>query len=240
MKKNIVIFGGSGLLGKEICASLKNSGNNLINFDIKDNTFVKTFKIKDLSNSEIVKTISKSKKILGSIDCLIVCIYPKKYFPKSNNLLKNSTKNYLDDINDHFGSYLRINLEYIRYFKKIKSGNIINFSSIYSKFLPRFEIYENTKMGVPLSYFLSKSSIVSFSKYLSKYFLKSQIRINTISPGGIFDNQNERFVKNYLKFCSDKKMLSPKSIISVLNMLISDKSKSITGQDFIIDDGFTL
>ena len=240
MKKNIVVFGGSGLIGKEICKSLKSSGNKLINFDLKNNPSVKTFKIKNLSNTEILKTISTSKKVLGSIDCLIVCIYPKKYFPKSSNLLKNSTQNYIDDINEHFGSYLRINLEFIRYFEKKKSGNIINFSSIYSKFLPRFEIYKNTKMGVPLSYFLSKNSIVSFSKYLSKYFLKSKIRINTISPGGIFDNQNEKFIENYLKFCGDKKMLSPENITPVLHMLISDKSMSITGQDFIIDDGFTL
>ena len=147
---------------------MKSSGNKLINFDLKNNPSVKTFKIKNLSNTEILKTISTSKKVLGSIDCLIVCIYPKKYFPKSSNLLKNSTQNYIDDINENFGSYLRINLEFIRYFEKKKSGNIINFSSIYSKFLPRFEIYKNTKMGVPLSYFLSKNSIVSLGRHIKK------------------------------------------------------------------------
>ena len=238
-KLNIVIFGGSGLIGDTVANELIKK-NYLINFDLKINPSIPTVKIKKISKTSIKYSLNYAKKKLKKIDVLIVCIYPKKYLPYNKDTLKVNAKDHLKDIQNHFGGFLEINLQFLNYFKKIRSGNIINFSSIYGSYNPRFEIYKNINMNVPLSYTISKNSIISMSKFFAKEYLKDNLTINTVSPGGVFNNQNKIFLKRYLKFCKNKKMMSADRIIPIINMLISKKSDFITGQDFIIDDGFTL
>tara|TARA_Y100001935_G_scaffold255240_1_gene267266 strand:- start:6269 stop:7006 length:738 start_codon:yes stop_codon:yes gene_type:complete len=238
-KNNIVIFGGSGLIGSTISNELFKN-NNIINFDLKKNANVPTVIIKKINSNTIKYCLNYAKKKLKKIDVLIVCIYPKKYLPYNMETSKVKAKDYLNDIENHFGSFLEINLQFLNYFRKIKSGNIINFSSIYGSYNPRFEIYKNIKMNVPFSYAISKNSIISMSKFFAKEYLKDNLKINTISPGGVFNKQNPTFLRRYLKFCRNKKMMGPDKIIPVVKMLVSKKSDFITGQDFIIDDGFTL
>ena len=95
-------------------------------------------------------------------------------------------------------------------------------------------------MFQPLTYALTKSAIITMSKFLAKEFLASKVRINTISPGGIFNSQNKKFLKRYGKYCAHKNLLDSSDLVGLVEFLISDASKKITGQDFIIDDGFTL
>ena len=87
---------------------------------------------------------------------------------------------------------------------------------------------------------MSKSSLLMMTKYLAKLYLKQKIRINSVSPGGIFDNQNKNFLKKYSKFCSNNNLLKSSDLNGIIEFLISDYSKKITGQDFVIDDGFSL
>ena len=76
--------------------------------------------------------------------------------------------------------------------------------------------------------------------FIVKILLGTKIRINNISPGGIFDNQNKQFVKRYSKFTNYNSMLNVDDVIGVIDFLISSKNKKITGQNISIDDGFTL
>ena len=87
---------------------------------------------------------------------------------------------------------------------------------------------------------LVKSSIIMMSRFLAKEFLQTKVRINTISPGGVFDYQNKTFLKRYSRYCSNKKLLDPSDLDGLVEFLVSDASKKITGQDFVIDDGYTL
>ena len=133
-----------------------------------------------------------------------------------------------------------VNKLFINYFIKKKAGNIIHISSIYGSFIPRFEIYRNTQLNMPLDYLISKSVMNYFTKYLSKLLLGSKIIINNISPGGIYDFQDKKFVNNYSKFTNHRSMLKPKDVFEVANFLVSTDNLKITGQNFIVDDGFTL
>ena len=143
-------------------------------------------------------------------------------------------------MNNHLNVYYNINKVCVDFFKKKGGGVIINFSSIYGSYLPRFEIYKGTQMSMPLEYAIAKNSIMLMSKFLAKENLKNKIRINCVSPGGIFDNQNSKFVLKYNKYCAHKEMLKPSDLFSVVEFLLKDSSKKITGQNLIIDDGFTL
>ncbi len=149
-------------------------------------------------------------------------------------------RDFSKEFNTHMEPYYNLNKIFIDYFQKKGGGSIINFASIYGEFLPRFEIYKNTKMSMPMYYALVKSSIIMMSKFLAKEFLETRVRINTISPGGVFDFQNKIFLRRYAKYCSNKRLLNPSDLVGLVEFLISDSSKKITGQDFVIDDGYTL
>ena len=78
------------------------------------------------------------------------------------------------------------------------------------------------------------------TKYMAKYFKGKNIRFNCISPGGVFDNQDIKFVEKYNSFCLNKGMISPQDLNGILIFLLSDESMFINGQNIIVDDGFTL
>lgn len=177
------------------------------------------------------KIVSNSINRFKKIDAVINCLYPAKI--KSNHHYK--------DIIRHLEPYIKLTLEYGIYFqrKKIK-GQIINFSSIYGNIIPRFEIYKNTKMSTPIDYVISKNLVKKVSKYYAKFFLKKNIKINSISLGGIQDNQDKKFKKEYCKFVSSSSLLNKNDINEFIFYLLSSRKMKFTGQDFCFDDGFTL
>ena len=95
-------------------------------------------------------------------------------------------------------------------------------------------------MDSPIEYSAIKSGIISVSKYLSKYYKNKKIRVNCVSPGGIKDSQPNLFVKRYRKSCNLKGLLDGKDISKLILFLLSDKSRYITGQNLVIDDGWSL
>ena len=95
-------------------------------------------------------------------------------------------------------------------------------------------------MTSPIEYSTIKAGVIMMTKYLAKLYLKNDIKVNCISPGGIRDGQDKNFIKAYKKSCGNKGMLDPKDMVGVVEFLISDKSRYITGQNIIIDDGWTL
>jgi NAD(P)-dependent dehydrogenase (short-subunit alcohol dehydrogenase family) len=119
-------------------------------------------------------------------------------------------------------------------------GNIINISSVYGVIPPKFELYEKTSMTMPVEYAVIKSGLIHFTKYMAKYFKNSNIRVNTLSPGGIFDNQNKIFVQKYKKECLNKGMLDTSDLSGSLIYLLSDMSQYVNGQNIIVDDGFSI
>ena len=94
-------------------------------------------------------------------------------------------------------------------------------------------------MTTPIEYVAIKSGIESMSKYFAKIYIKSKLRINCIAPGGVFDNQNKIFVKNYKKYSGLIGMLSGDEIADVILWLTTENT-AITGQTITIDDGYTL
>ena len=96
------------------------------------------------------------------------------------------------------------------------------------------------KINSPLEYTAIKAGIIAITKYLAKYYKKKNIRINCVSPGGIEDQQPKIFKKRYQKSCNSKGLLNEMDVVNLLLYLISDKSKYVTGQNLVIDDGWSL
>ena len=94
-------------------------------------------------------------------------------------------------------------------------------------------------MTMPAGYAAIKGGLVNLTRYMASYFGPHQVRVNSVSPGGIFDNQNSIFVKNYEKKVPLQRMGVPEDIAPSISFLLSDDSKYITGQNLIIDGGWT-
>ena len=102
---------------------------------------------------------------------------------------------------------------------------------------PKFDIYNNTKMDMPVEYAVIKSALLNLTKYMAKYCKGNSIRVNSMSPGGILDGQDPVFLNNYNSQCLTKGMLNSKDLSGTLLYLLSDMSKYVNGQNLVIDDG---
>ena len=123
--------------------------------------------------------------------------------------------------------------------KKNKKGSIILLSSIYGVVGQDLSIYEGTKMQESMTYSVIKGGINNLTKQMASYYGKFQIRINALCAGGVFENQNERFVKNYKKKVPLKRMATSSDIALSVIFLASDASSYITGTTFMVDGGWT-
>jgi len=124
--------------------------------------------------------------------------------------------------------------------KKQGFGSLINMSSIYGLVGPDFTIYEGTDMTMPAAYAAIKGGLNNLTRYLASYYGVSQVRINTVSPGGILDNQPKSFVDNYNKKVPLKRMGNPKDIVSAVYYLLSDEANYVTGHNLVVDGGWSI
>lgn len=253
--KTIIITGGGGLIGSAFSMACAEYGANVVIVDIdkeKTDELVERIKkktknnnttfqkcditnIKDIQNV-IETTLNKFKKI----DALVNNAYPrnKNYWKKFEDV---SYEDFCENINMHLGGYFLITQQVVKIMMKQNYGNIINMGSTYGFSAPKFEIYKDTNMTVPPEYSVIKGGIINFTRYLASYLGKYNIRVNTISPGGVFNCQPESFVKKYCeKVVLGKRMTNTDDLTGVLIFLLSNASKYITGQNIIVDGGFTL
>lgn len=93
---------------------------------------------------------------------------------------------------------------------------------------------------MPVEYAAIKSALLQLSKYLTSYVSDSLFRSNSVSPGGIFDNQPTAFLEEYKKHCLGKGMLDIDDVTGSIVFLLSDTSKYLNGQNLVVDDGFSL
>lgn len=252
--KVIVVTGGAGLLGKVFCEGIiQNNGIAIIadldeekskkfEIELKEKFITENVlfcKLDITSKKSILNLISKVETKYGKIDALVNNAYPrnKNY---GRHFFDVDYSDFCENVNLHLGGYFLMCQQFAKYFKEIGSGNIINIASIYGVISPRFEIYENTKMTTPVEYAVIKSALIHFTKYLAKYLKGKNVRVNSISPGGIYDNQPEKFINAYKSYSSSKGMLDKKDVLGTLIFLLSDNSKYINGQNIIVDDGFGL
>jgi NAD(P)-dependent dehydrogenase (short-subunit alcohol dehydrogenase family) len=140
----------------------------------------------------------------------------------------------------HLGGYFLVAQQFCLAFKQQGYGNVVNMSSIYGSMAPRFEIYEGTSMTTPVEYSAIKSAIEHLTRYFAQYFKGAGIRVNCLSPGGILAGQPTDFLAAYNNHCASKGMLDADDIVGALMFLLSDESSFMTGQNLLIDDGFSL
>jgi len=252
--KVIVITGGAGLIGQEFIKAVVEQNGIAIIADINEKVGIKVknklslelntknvdFVKLDITSIESLKEgIDQLNRKYQRIDALVNNAYPrnKNY---ARHFFDVEYEDFVENLGLNLGGYFITSQQFAKYFQKQKYGNIINISSIYGVIAPKFEVYENTSMTMPVEYAAIKSGLIHLTKYMAKYFKGMNIKVNTLSPGGIDDNQPKKFLEAYKKQCLNKGMLDKSDLKGTLVYLLSDMSKYVNGQNIIVDDGFTI
>ncbi len=253
--KVVVITGGAGLIGRGFVQSIIESGGTAVIADIDESSgsevrdqisnelgtdkieFIKV----DITSKESVRAMIEAiRDRHRTIDGLVNNAYPrnKNYGRKFEDV---TYEDFCENLNLHLGGYFLMSQEVSRVMVTQKRGVIVNIASIYGFMAPRFELYENTGFTSPVEYSAIKGGLLTLTKYLASYLGKHDIRVNAISPGGVHDNQPESFVAQYSnKTIVGNRMAEPDDLTGALVFLLSDASRYVTGQNIVVDGGWSI
>jgi NAD(P)-dependent dehydrogenase (short-subunit alcohol dehydrogenase family) len=119
-----------------------------------------------------------------------------------------------------------------------RNGAVVNIASIYGVVGPDLGLYAGTQMGNPAAYAASKGGLVQLTRWLSTV-LAPDIRVNCISPGGIARNQPASFVEKYVERTPLRRMGTEEDLKGAAVYLCTDLSRWVTGQNLVVDGGWT-
>ncbi len=249
-----IVTGATGFLGKIIADTLAELGSDLILIDLpntqlevlKDNLSMKySIKINcyecDLESTyEREKTLVSITNKHNKINCLI-----NNAAFVARTELDGWLESFENQSIDTWRRAFEVNLtsvfhlsQYLTPFmRNSKGANIINISSIYGQYAPVWDLYEGTEMGNPAAYACSKSGVIQLTKWLSTT-LAPNIRINCISPGGVYRNQPQQFINKYEKRTPLGRMAKEEDLKGAIAFLASDMSEYITGHILNVDGGW--
>ena len=262
-----LITGGAGLLGKEHAIALLEVGANIVLWDIDKENLIKVGNnlTRDFSEKSIITSvvdISKEAEVNNAckelesqgitISILInnASINPK-YSSENNKTVFSRVENLsLDDWNyqvlvgltgaficsKYFGAKMAAN----------NSGVILNISSDLSVIAPDQRLYklsgvtDNSQPVKPITYSVIKSGLVGMTKYLATYWSTNGVRVNALSPGGVYEDQDDDFVKKISDLIPLGRMARSNEYRSAVQFLCSDASSYMTGQNIVIDGGRSI
>lgn len=246
-----VITGGAGLIGTAICHALSEAGSKVYIGEInreKGEKLCDEIKTKGLNADFIEMDITSEDSIKaviaeiiqksGKIDIWINNAYPRTS-DWGNKFEDIKIESLRKNVDMHMNGYFMCCQNVLEEMKPNRQGVLVNIGSHYGVLGPNFSIYEGTDMTMPAAYSLIKGGIVNFSKYLATYYAPYNIRINTICPGGVFDNQDPKFVERYNKLAPLNRMATPEDIAGPVLFLCSDAAAYITGQVIMVDGGLS-
>ena len=243
--KVVILTGGSGQIGKGFARALLSYGCRVFIADMKrPEKCAALFRNKNISF--MATDVTRQDSVLNTVDLVL-----KKY-RRIDVLVNNAGIGVFTPFEkrtiDEFMSVLKVNLlgtflysQAVVTHAMIKQnhGNIINIGSIYGLVSPDPRIYSTSGRNSSEVYAASKAGVIQMSKYLAVHLAKYNIRVNCISPGGVFNRQQKEFVNNYCAKTPLGRMAEPQDLVGALVFLVSDNSKYITGHNLVVDGGFT-
>lgn len=249
--KTILVAGAAGLLGGHVVKDLLEHGARVIATDVSDALVTQRLDalgIDSFSKGLHCQTLNLLEEAevhcffnsLDKLDGAVNCSYPRNR-AYGEHFYDVDLANFNENVALHLGSAFLFTQQCAAYFEKKRAPlSVVNMSSVYGVVAPKFKVYENTKMTMPVEYAAIKSAIQHISRYTTAYVNNSSFRVNCVCPGGILDGQPADFINAYRAQTQGKGMLDAKDVVGPIIYLLSDLSKHMTGQDLVVDDGFTL
>lgn len=264
-----VVTGGAGLLGTEFCQTLLEAGASTVVADINDDAAKKLasslnerFQSKESSSRAIPVQIDISSKNsveelfhlvseeFGRVDILVnaAAIDPK--FDPDSLAVSDSSVGFEDFPFELWKQALDVNLTGVflccqaagKLMASQGGGVMINISSIYGLVGPDQSIYQsegNPDRYKPAYYSTTKAGILGLTRYLATYYAGKNIRVNALTPGGVFNEHDQDFVQAYSSRTVLGRMAEKNEMNGALLFLASDASAYMTGSNLVVDGGWT-
>jgi len=239
-EKVIVVTGASGLIGKAIVDRIRSYGGTCFEVDIQYTTDLTSHKIScDITTEDSVRSMVDSViKTYGRIDGFVNAAYPRTK-DWGNKFEEIKLESWRANVDFQMNSVFVMCQVILEQMKQQNHGSVVNLASTYGVVGPDFGVYKGTAMTMPAAYSAIKGGVINFTRYLASYYGSYSVRVNCVSPGGIFDNQNPMFVESYESKVPLKRMGKPDDIAGPVCFLLSDDSKYVTGHNLMVDGGWT-
>jgi len=245
-----VVVGGAGLIGRPVSRGLAEHGATVVIADLDDergetvaesigeDAWFERVDVTDENDVErLVETVVEES---GSLDILVNTAYPRnENYGQSYEQL--TLADWRENVDLHLNSYF-----YVAYLaslvmsKQPSGGSIINLGSIYGVQAPDFDIYDGLDLTSPVEYAAIKGAILNLSRYMASYLGEEGVRVNTVSPGGIINDQASPFVERYESRPPIERMGRPEDIVGAVVYLASDAASYVTGHNLVVDGGWTI
>ena len=250
--KVIIITGGMGLIGSSFSEACCQFGANVVIADREgagSEEHAKTLSEKferemtgvtiDVAKRADVERLKNTAiEKYGRIDGLINCHQNKtaKFFLK-----------FEDYTDENWDAVVETNLKGTfltcqiigGYMAENGHGSIINMPSTYSVVAPNHNLYKGTSLGTPAVYSASKGGVMALSQYLATYWANKGVRVNQITPHGVWNNHEDQFEKNFSEMSPLQRMSYNHEVAGAAVYLLSDASSYVTGHNMVVDGGWT-
>jgi len=259
-----VVTGGVGLLGAEFCRTLAEAGAAVAVVDLNASasqqiadTLTKNGHraqsiTADITSPDSVKVmVEKTVSTFGRLDILVnSAALDPKFDPDTvqKGIAPGAFEDYpLEQWNAAMnvnltGTFLVTQACVKQMLAQGKKGSIINICSTYGLNGPDQGIYIKDGERVaykPVYYTVTKAGVMGFTKYLAAYYAGTEIRVNALTPGGVFNHHEDYFVKNYSAKTILGRMANKDEMNGALLFLASDASSYMTGNNLVVDGGWT-
>ena len=257
--KVAIVTGALGLIGRKHCEALSDAGANVIVCDLNEIDCIEF--AKSLSTKSIgIKVDITDKSSVENLRDIVL-----KEFGKTDILVNNAAINDMFENpqaaaeQSKFENYplgmwqksLDVNVTGTFLCSQVigtvmanqGSGSIINIASTYGIVAPDQSLYKqpdgSQSFFKSAAYPVTKGAVISFTRFLAAYWANKGVRVNTLSPGGVENNQDEYFIKNYSEKTPLGRMAKPDDYKGALIFLASDASSYMTGANLVVDGGWT-
>jgi NAD(P)-dependent dehydrogenase (short-subunit alcohol dehydrogenase family) len=259
--KTAIITGGAGILGKHFSEGLASCGSHVVIVDLNKNEA--EILASDLTQRygqhciSIECDVSEPASVNSMVDEVV------KQFGDIH-ILHNNAASKSSDLEAFFAPFEEYTLDQWREVTKVnldgmflmaqavgrkmveqnRGGSIIQTASIYGLLGPDPRIYQGSSymgraINTPVVYSASKAAVIGLTKHLATYWADKNIRVNSLTPGGVESGQNDTFKEKYSNRVPLGRMAQAEEMVGALLYLASDASSYVTGQNIIVDGGLS-
>lgn len=250
----VVLTGACGLIGRKIAAEFLARGANLMLADLesaKPAEFAASLLGQpaggrasgmacDVANAQqVAALVARTLETYGRVDVLINA---HQYKPKG--FLTAQAEDFPEELWDAIlnanlkGTFLTCR-DFGRVMLQQGKGSIINFASTYGVVSSNPALYEDNSMGNPLAYSASKGGVIMLTKYLGVYWAKRGVRVNCLTPHGVWNNHEPAFVERFSRMSPMGRLMQVEEVVGAALFLASDASSYVTGSNLLVEGGWT-
>lgn len=251
--KVIVITGACGLIGRAFCEAAAQFGAHIVLADIPAAKPEEAAKVLEEKHGR--KMLGFGLDVAQKSEVIALKAAVEAEFNRCDGLVnghQNKTKSFFEPFEeygeDNWDAVVETNLKGTfltcqiigTWMTALGGGSIVNIPSTYSVVAPNQNLYKGTSLGCPAAYSASKGGVDALSRYLASYWANKKVRVNMITPHGVWNNHEQQFEDNFARFSPMERLSYNHEVASALIYLLSDASSYVTGDNLLVEGGWTV